>query len=88
MLQMGKYIKGPLASFAFAFYQELPFGTPVDVKDSWRNLLSKKERWGKSQEFWLKSKVDRLEEELMNEQEKLKGITEEMERTFAELSGY
>ena len=40
------------------------------------------------QEFWLKSKVDRLEEELMKEQEKLKGITEELERTFAELSGY
>ena len=33
-------------------------------------------------------KVDRLEEELMKEQEKLKGITEELERTFAELSGY
>ena len=35
-----------------------------------------------------KSQVDRLEEELMKEQEKLKGITEELERTFAELSGY
>ena len=33
-------------------------------------------------------KVDRLEDELMREQEKLKGITEELEQTFAEMSGY
>ena len=32
--------------------------------------------------------VDRLEDELMREQEKLKGITEELEQTFAEMSGY
>ena len=32
--------------------------------------------------------VDRLEDELMMEQEKLKGITEELEQTFAEMSGY
>ena len=32
--------------------------------------------------------VDRLEDELMGEQEKLKGITEELEQTFAEMSGY
>ena len=38
--------------------------------------------------FFYKLQVDRLEEELMKEQEKLKGITEELERTFAELSGY
>ena len=32
--------------------------------------------------------VDRLEDELVMEQEKLKGITEELEQTFAEMSGY
>ena len=32
--------------------------------------------------------VDRLEDELMNEQEKYKSITEELEQTFAEMSGY
>ena len=32
--------------------------------------------------------VDRLEDELAGEQEKLKGITEELEATFAEMSGY
>ena len=34
------------------------------------------------------AQVDRLEDELMGEQEKLKGITEELEQTFAEMSGY
>lgn len=34
------------------------------------------------------SQVDRLEDELMNEQEKYKSITEELEQTFAEMSGY
>ena len=32
--------------------------------------------------------VDRLEDELMLEQEKHKAITEELEQTFAEMSGY
>ena len=32
--------------------------------------------------------VDRLEDELASEQEKLKAITEELEQTFAEMSGY
>ena len=32
--------------------------------------------------------VDRLEDELMDEQEKYKSITEELEQTFAEMSGY
>ena len=32
--------------------------------------------------------VDRLEDELANEQEKYKSITEELEATFAEMSGY
>ena len=34
------------------------------------------------------SQVDRLEDELMDEQEKYKLITEELEQTFAEMSGY
>ena len=42
----------------------------------------------KQYKLFCKLQVDRLEEELMKEQEKLKGITEELERTFAELSGY
>ena len=36
---------------------------------------------------WL-YQVDRLEDELMSEQEKYKAITEELEQTFAEMSGY
>ena len=32
--------------------------------------------------------VDRLEDELVHEQEKYKSITEELEQTFAEMSGY
>ena len=32
--------------------------------------------------------VDRLEDELVSEQEKFKAITEELEQTFAEMSGY
>ena len=34
------------------------------------------------------TQVDRLEDELMAEQEKYKSITEELEQTFAEMSGY
>ena len=40
----------------------------------------------KSLVFYLQ--VDRLEDELISEQEKFKGITEELEQTFAEMSGY
>jgi len=36
----------------------------------------------------LQKEVDRLEDELVAEQEKYKGITEELELTFAEMSGY
>merc|ERR1712080_112635 len=36
----------------------------------------------------LQKEVDRLEDELASEQDKLKGITEELEQTFAEMSGY
>jgi len=36
----------------------------------------------------LQKEVDRLEDELVGEQEKYKAITEELEATFAETSGY
>ena len=36
----------------------------------------------------LDRQVDRLEDELVAEQEKHKAITEELEQTFAEMSGY
>merc|ERR1711909_186566 len=36
----------------------------------------------------LQKEVDRLEDELVAEQENFKGITEELEQTFAEMSGY
>ena len=36
----------------------------------------------------LQNEVDRLEDELASEMEKFKGITEELELTFAEMSGY
>jgi len=36
----------------------------------------------------LQKEVDRLEDELVDEQEKFKAITEELEQTFAEMSGY
>jgi len=34
------------------------------------------------------TQVDRLEDELVGEQEKFKAITEELDQTFAEMSGY
>jgi len=36
----------------------------------------------------LQKEVDRLEDELLSEQEKFKAITEELDQTFAEMSGY
>merc|ERR1712071_616313 len=36
----------------------------------------------------LQKEVDRLEDELMNEQDKFKAITEELDASFAEMSGY
>jgi len=36
----------------------------------------------------LQKEVDRLEDELVGEQEKFKAITEELDQTFAEMSGY
>jgi hypothetical protein len=38
--------------------------------------------------YLLGEQVDRLEDELVGEQEKFKAITEELEQTFAEMSGY
>ena len=38
--------------------------------------------------FTFSFQVDRLEDELVAEQEKHKAITEELEQTFAEMSGY
>ncbi len=34
------------------------------------------------------AQVDRLEDELVGEQDKFKAITEELDQTFAEMSGY
>merc|ERR1712106_1188174 len=36
----------------------------------------------------LQKEVDRLEDELLDEQDKFKAITEELDQTFAEMSGY
>ena len=36
----------------------------------------------------LQKEVDRLEDELLAEQEKFKAITDELDQTFAEMSGY
>merc|ERR1739836_330941 len=36
----------------------------------------------------LQKEVDRLEDELLGEQDKFKAITEELDATFAEMSGY
>merc|ERR1711937_718999 len=36
----------------------------------------------------LQKEVDRLEDELVHEQDKFKAITEELDATFAEMSGY
>ena len=38
--------------------------------------------------YFIFLQVDRLENDLVDEQEKLKNITEEVESTFVELSGY
>ena len=39
-------------------------------------------------DFIYRLQVDRLEDELVNEQDKFKAITEELDATFAEMSGY
>ena len=50
-----------------------------------QNKLRKKEPF---QTLTQCAQVDRLEDELVSEQEKFKAITEELEQTFAEMSGY
>merc|ERR1712158_24711 len=63
-------------------------------KENIKNLTSKLKQAEARAEFAEKSvqklqkEVDRLEDELVSEQEKFKGITEELEQTFAEMSGY
>merc|ERR1712158_281782 len=63
-------------------------------KENIKNLTSKLKQAEARAEFADKSvaklqkEVDRLEDELVAEQEKYKAITEELEMTFAEMSGY
>merc|ERR1712184_10059 len=63
-------------------------------KEQIKNLTAKLKQAEARAEFAEKSvqklqkEVDRLEDELVAEQEKYKAITEELEQTFAEMSGY
>ena len=63
-------------------------------KDSIKTLTSKLKQAEARAEFAEKSvlklqnEVDRLEDELAMEKEKYKSITDELELTFAEMSGY
>merc|ERR1712158_118072 len=63
-------------------------------KENIKNLTSKLKQAEARAEFADKSvaklqkEVDRLEDELVAEQEKYKAITEGLEMTFAEMSGY
>merc|ERR1712214_17012 len=63
-------------------------------KDEIRRLTTKLKQSETRSEFAEKSvvklhkEVDRLEDELVNEQDKFKAITEELDATFAEMSGY
>merc|ERR1712046_470048 len=63
-------------------------------KEQIKNLTAKLKQAEARAEFAEKSvqklqkEVDRLEDELASEQEKFKAITEELEATFAEMSGY
>merc|ERR1712061_312242 len=63
-------------------------------KEQIKNLTAKLKQAEARAEFADKSvqklqkEVDRLEDELVSEQEKYKAITEELEQTFAEMSGY
>ena len=56
-----------------------------DSKLTQNKLRTKKEPF---QTLTQCAQVDRLEDELVSEQEKFKAITEELEQTFAEMSGY
>merc|ERR1712218_449302 len=63
-------------------------------KDEIKRLASKLKQSETRSEFAersvvkLQKEVDRLEDELVNEQDKFKAITEELDATFAEMSGY
>merc|ERR1712156_918972 len=63
-------------------------------KDEIKRLTTKLKQSETRSEFAEKSvvklqkEVDRLEDELVNEQDKFKSITEELDATFAEMSGY
>jgi len=63
-------------------------------KDEIKRLTAKLKQYDTRAEFAersvqkLQKEVDRLEDELVGEQEKFKAITEELEQTFAEMSGY
>jgi len=63
-------------------------------KDEIKRLTAKLKQYETRAEFAersvqkLQKEVDRLEDELVGEQEKFKAITEELDSTFAEMSGY
>merc|ERR1719290_681962 len=63
-------------------------------KDEIKRLTAKLKQYDTRAEFAersvqkLQKEVDRLEDELVGEQEKFKAITEELDQTFAEMSGY
>merc|ERR1711872_521883 len=63
-------------------------------KDEIKKLTNKLKQFETRAEFAersvskLQKEVDRLEDELVGEQEKFKAITEELDSTFAEMSGY
>jgi len=63
-------------------------------KDEIKRLTAKLKQYDTRAEFAersvqkLQKEVDRLEDELVGEQEKFKAITEELDSTFAEMSGY
>merc|ERR1739838_538763 len=60
-----------------------PLHLQVDVKQSETRAEFAERSVGK-----LQKEVDRLEDELLGEQDKFKAITEELDQTFAEMSGY
>ena len=51
-------------------------------------LSIQRSRTSKNPTGFFQNQVDRLEDELVAEQEKFKAINEELEQTFAEMSGY
>ena len=51
-------------------------------------LSIQRSRTSKNPTDFFQNQVDRLEDELVAEQEKFKAINEELEQTFAEMSGY